>query len=174
MDAPNISQLHMQFNKVDDDFIYLYSVVKEDDAIEDLHVAPYAEGKRRDEAQQGKADVAQDRSADAFHVPFVLQIGDADFQQRHRTRQRGHEQAHVKENHEEPAKRNLREDKRNGHKYEPGACIGILAHGEHGGHDHETGEKRCLNGEVGDPQRGVGNVGGVLQIGTVCHHDAAP
>ena len=35
MDAPNISQLHMQFNKVDDDFIYLYSVVKEDDAIEE-------------------------------------------------------------------------------------------------------------------------------------------
>lgn len=34
-DTPNISKLHLQFNKIDDDYLYLYSLVKVDDTIEE-------------------------------------------------------------------------------------------------------------------------------------------
>ena len=33
--TPNISKLHLQFNKIDDDYIYLYSLVKVDDTIDE-------------------------------------------------------------------------------------------------------------------------------------------
>ena len=60
----------------------------EDDAVENLDLTPYAEGKCRDATQKCQAYVAQNRSGDALHVPFVLQISDTDFQKRNGTRQR--------------------------------------------------------------------------------------
>ena len=48
-----------------------------------------------------------------------------------------------------------------------------MSHGKHGRHDHETGKQSRLNGKVRNPQRRVGNVGGVLQVGAIGYHDAA-
>ena len=48
-----------------------------------------------------------------------------------------------------------------------------MSHGKHGRHDHEAGKQSRLNGKVSNPQRRIGNVGGVLQVGAIGHHDAA-
>ena len=134
---------------------------------------PDAEGKSRHAAQKEERRPVHKDGFASRQIPFVLHVGRDHFEERDCRRQSRNQQTDIEEEGKHFPERDVREDHRNRDENQTRTAVGFHAEGKHGGHDHETGENRGLNGQNGNPETRMRHTGFGREIGTVGDQDPA-